>query len=100
MKKTPIKTDEQLIESALKGHKADLELLIRRHQDWIFNIALTFTGDHNEAADLSQEVLIKMITKLSSFQSKQRVPDLALSHCKKSFSQFATQTKGTEFPHV
>lgn len=61
-------TDSLLIEKALSGDKASLELLIGRHQDYIYNVALTFVGDPNEAADLTQEVLIKVITKLETFK--------------------------------
>nr|WP_299388433.1 RNA polymerase sigma factor [Allomuricauda sp.] len=63
-------TDEVLIKRALSGDKASLELLIVRHQDWVYNVALTFVGDADEAADLSQEVLIKVITKLDTFEGK------------------------------
>ena len=62
--------DEQLIEKALSGDKASLELLITRNQDWIYNVALTFVGDADEAADLTQEVLIKVITKLDTFEQR------------------------------
>lgn len=62
--------DELLINEAVKGHKQALEILIKKHQDWIFNIALTFTGDSDEAADIMQEVLIKVVTKLSTFKQK------------------------------
>lgn len=61
-------SDKDLIQAALAGEKSALEDLIKRHQDWVFNIALAFTGDHQDAADLSQEVLIKAITKLSNFK--------------------------------
>ncbi len=61
-------SDETLIEEALSGDKASLELLITRNQDWIYNVALTFVGDRDEAADLTQEVLIKVITKLETFK--------------------------------
>ncbi|WP_188112250.1 RNA polymerase sigma factor [Aquimarina sp. RZ0] len=47
-----------------------MENIIKKHQDWIYNIALTFVGDKDEAADLTQEVLIKIITKLDSFKQK------------------------------
>lgn len=63
-------TDEVLIEQALSGNKEALELLIKKHQDWIYNIALTFVGDRDESADLTQEVLIKVITKLNSFRNE------------------------------
>lgn len=61
-------SDKELIQASLAGKKSALEDLIKRHQDWVFNIALAFTGDRQDAADLSQEVLIKVITKLSKFK--------------------------------
>lgn len=63
--KTP---DTTLIEASLAGNKEALEKLIKKYQDWIYNIALTFVGDKEEAADLMQEVLIKIVTKLDSFK--------------------------------
>ncbi|KAA1242884.1 RNA polymerase sigma factor [Aquimarina sp. RZ0] len=70
-KLTDIKTsDTFLIEQSLAGNKVALENIIKKHQDWIYNIALTFVGDKDEAADLTQEVLIKIITKLDSFKQK------------------------------
>ena len=66
-----IKTsDTTLIEQSLKGNKKALENLIKKYQDWIYNIAITFIGDKDEAADLTQEVLIKIVTKLDSFNQK------------------------------
>lgn len=62
--------DEVLIKEALSGNKSALEFLIIKNQDWIFNVSLTFVGDTDEAADLTQEVLIKVITKLETFQNK------------------------------
>lgn len=62
--------DNQLIQAALQGNQKSLEQLIKKHQDWIFNMAFAFTCDRAEAQDLTQEVLIKMITKLSAFQQK------------------------------
>ncbi|MEM9649650.1 MAG: sigma factor, partial [Bacteroidota bacterium] len=61
-------SDSLLIKKALSGDKASLESLVIKHQDYIYNVALTFVGDPNEAADLTQEVLIKVITKLDSFK--------------------------------
>lgn len=61
------KTDENLIREAVSGNKVSLESLVRRHQDWIYNIALRMVFNPEEAKDVTQEVLIKIITKLSSF---------------------------------
>lgn len=65
-----IPTDEVLIKQALEGDKTALENLIKRYQDWIYNMALTFVGNRDEAADITQEVLIKVFTKLSTFKGK------------------------------
>lgn len=62
--------DEQLIESALGGNKKALEDLIYRHQAWIYNIALRMVFYPPEAEDITQEVLIKIITKLSTFRKE------------------------------
>ncbi|WP_226294237.1 RNA polymerase sigma factor [Aquimarina algicola] len=64
------RSDAVLIELSLAGEKNALESLIKKHQDWIYNIALTFVGDKDEAADITQEVLIKIVTKLGSFKQK------------------------------
>ena len=61
-------TDETLITKAVEGDKTALEELVKRHQDWIYNIALRMVFYTDEAKDVTQEVLIKVITNLSSFK--------------------------------
>ena len=62
--------DSELVTSAQQGNRAALESLILRHQGWIYNIALRMVGSPHDAEDVTQEILIKMLTKLSSFQGK------------------------------
>lgn len=62
--------DESLIHLITKGNTEALNTLILRHKDWIFNVALHMTGNLHEAEDVTQEILIKIITKLSSFRFK------------------------------
>ena len=64
------KSDEELIESAVAGSMAALESLISRHQHYIYNIALKMIGNVQDAQDITQEVLIKIITKLSQFKKE------------------------------
>ena len=59
-----------LIEKSLNGDKHALNELIKLHEPFIYNVAWKYTNDENEAKDLTQEVLIKIITKLSSFEGK------------------------------
>ena len=61
-------TDKDLVESAVKGDKKSLEQLVKRHQAWIYNIALKMVWDPVDAEDVTQETLIKIITKLSTFR--------------------------------
>jgi RNA polymerase sigma factor (sigma-70 family) len=62
--------DENLVREAVEGDKKSLEIIIKHHQHWIYNICLKMTGDHADAADLTQEILIKLITVLGTFQNK------------------------------
>lgn len=62
--------DQELIALSLNGDKIALDQLIKKHQDWVYNIALNFVGDPDDASDIMQEVLIKAITKLDTFKQK------------------------------
>ncbi|MEM6379433.1 MAG: RNA polymerase sigma factor [Bacteroidota bacterium] len=62
--------DLELIQAALNGSSTALESLVKRHQDYIYNIALKMVMNVADAQDLTQEVLVKMVTKLSQFKGK------------------------------
>jgi RNA polymerase sigma factor (sigma-70 family) len=61
-------SDEELVESSLKGDRKSMETLIKRYQDFIYNVSLKMTWNKDDSADITQEVLIKVITKLDSFK--------------------------------
>lgn len=65
-------SDADLVERANAGERAALDELIRRHQAWIYNIAVRMVWEPRDAEDVTQEVLIKVITKLSSFQGQSK----------------------------
>ncbi|MEM8909671.1 MAG: RNA polymerase sigma factor, partial [Bacteroidota bacterium] len=62
--------DLQLIEAILDGSKSSLETLVLRHQHYIYNIAMKMMLSPSDAEDLTQEILIKVITKLAQFKGK------------------------------
>lgn len=62
--------DLLLLQQAKKGSKQALEQPVKNHQRFIYNLALKFLKDPDEAADLTQEVLIIRVTKLSQFNGK------------------------------
>lgn len=63
-------TDAELVERANGGDRAALEKLILRHQAWIFNIAVRMVFHPHDAEEVTQEVLVKVITKLSTFKGE------------------------------
>jgi RNA polymerase sigma factor (sigma-70 family) len=62
--------DEELVSKARFGNKDALELLVRRHQPWVFNIAIRMLWHRQLAEDATQEILIKVVTKLSTFRGQ------------------------------
>ncbi len=66
-KKGQDQDDLNLIRASLEGNQGALERLILRHQAWIYNIAFKMVMDHDDASDITQEILIKIITSLSSY---------------------------------
>src|SRR5260370_13936499 len=62
--------DAQLVEQAKNGDRAALEKLILRHQAWVYNIAVRMVFRPHDAEEVTQEVLVKVITKLSTFKGE------------------------------
>ncbi|MBV1909822.1 MAG: sigma-70 family RNA polymerase sigma factor [Kangiellaceae bacterium] len=60
-------SDENLIKTAKSGDKIALASLLMRHQTFIYNVALKMLNDIECARDVTQEVLIKVLTNLSKF---------------------------------
>lgn len=60
--------DLDLVRLVQSGDKEALEVLITRHQRWIYNIALRMVCLPQDAEDATQEILIKVLTKLSAFR--------------------------------
>jgi RNA polymerase sigma factor (sigma-70 family) len=64
--------DADLVEQAKNGDRAALEKLVLRHQAWIYNIAVRMVFQTHDAEEVTQEVLIKAITKLSTFKGESK----------------------------
>lgn len=64
--------DEALVELARQGDLQALDTLLRRHQAWIFNLALRMVWRRDLAEDATQEILIKATTHLVSFEGRSR----------------------------
>ena len=59
---------QALVDKATTGDKKALETLIAGVQDIVFNLSLRMLGTFADAEDATQDILLKMITHLSSFR--------------------------------
>jgi RNA polymerase sigma factor (sigma-70 family) len=62
--------DLRLVERARAGSRDALGELVARHQRWIYNIVLRMVYFPPDAEDVTQEILIKVCTKLSTFEGR------------------------------
>ncbi|ADK79234.1 RNA polymerase sigma factor [Sediminispirochaeta smaragdinae] len=60
----------ECITAAKAGRYSALEALIKHNQDYLYNLVVRFLGNPLDAEDAVQEILIKMITRLSSFRGE------------------------------
>lgn len=59
---------QALVDKATAGDKKALETLVAGVQDLVFNLSLRMLGTFPDAEDATQDILLKMITHLSSFR--------------------------------
>src|SRR5580700_7215227 len=62
--------DRTLVERARAGDRDALEGLVQRHQGWIYNLAVRMLYHPQDAEDATQEILLKALTRLSSFEGR------------------------------
>jgi len=63
-------TDNQLIDLTLEGTVSAFEELVKRHQHQIYALALKMVRNHDDAADIAQDVFLKAYEVLGTFQKK------------------------------
>jgi RNA polymerase sigma factor (sigma-70 family) len=62
--------DQALVARARSGDREALEALVGRHQPWIYNIAVRMLYHPQDAEDATQEILVKALTGLASFEGR------------------------------
>ena len=65
-------TDELLVARGREGNRGALEQLALRHQPWIYNLVVRMVWSPDEAQDLTQDILVKMIAGLRGFRGESR----------------------------
>lgn len=59
-----------LIEQAVAGNKQSLETVLSSVQELVFNLSLRMLGTFPDAEDASQDILLKVMTHLSSYKGE------------------------------
>jgi RNA polymerase sigma factor, sigma-70 family len=92
----------RLVDNAVEGDQKALEGLILSVQDMVYNLSLRMLGTPCDAEDATQEIIIKIITQLSTFRKESafstwvyRIATNYLINCKKSM--FAQHQLSFEF---
>jgi RNA polymerase sigma-70 factor (ECF subfamily) len=69
---SPAPTDaiDALIQRCLAGDQQAWEEIVRQHRRKVFNIAYKFTGKHDEAEDLTQDIFLKIFRSLATFDRR------------------------------
>lgn len=62
--------DGALALRAAAGDRAALAELLERHQSWVYAIALRMVREPADAADLAQEALLRVVTRISLFAGR------------------------------
>lgn len=65
-------TENELVDRAREGDLSALDALLRRHQAWIFNLALRMVWRRSVAEDATQEILLKVVTHLGTFEGRSK----------------------------
>jgi RNA polymerase sigma-70 factor, ECF subfamily len=60
-------SDAELIERCLRKDNSAWEQIVARYRRKVFHIAYKFTGKHDEAEDLTQEIFLKVFKSLDKF---------------------------------
>jgi RNA polymerase sigma-70 factor (ECF subfamily) len=80
------RTDQELVKASLEGNRSAFALLVSRHQDSVFGLAVGMTRNREDAADMAQEAFIKAYNKLDQYNPEYAFRSWILRIC-------ANQTK-------
>jgi len=74
-----------MVAQCLAGDGAAWETLVQKHKRRVFNIAYKFTGRHDRAEDLSQEIFLRIFKNLAKFDPAadfgKWLASVARNHC-------------------
>lgn len=79
------RSDEELIDSVLKGNIRDFDVLIERWQKPLFNFVMRFMNSEEEARDACQDTFVNAYRNLAKFKKQSRFSSwlfkIAINRC-------------------
>jgi RNA polymerase sigma-70 factor, ECF subfamily len=67
---SPPEPSAELVQACGRGDRAAFGRLFEASKDQVYSLALRLTGNASEAADVTQEVFLKLLTRLPQFRSE------------------------------
>jgi len=87
--------DQELVSLCKKGDVDAFEVLVRRHQKRMFNIAYRMLGDYEEAANIVQDAFLSAYRGIKGFKGKAQFStwlySILINHSKNRLKQLQTQ---------
>ncbi|MDP9122969.1 MAG: sigma-70 family RNA polymerase sigma factor, partial [Acidobacteriota bacterium] len=84
--------DLELAERHRYGDTRAFDEVYARHAEMVYNLALRLSGQVDEAADLTQEVFLRVFRHLGSFCGRSALKTwifrIALNHCRERLCRF------------
>lgn len=74
-------TDAALAQACLDGRKEAFADLVRRHQGAVYQLALRWSRDRDDAQDLAQEAFVRAYRKLATYKPELSFRNWILSVC-------------------
>ena len=63
-------SDAELVAACLKGESAAFDELVARHRRQVYQVCYRFTGNHEDASDLAQDVFLRAYRALGTFKGQ------------------------------
>jgi RNA polymerase sigma-70 factor, ECF subfamily len=70
------RSDDQLVAAANDGDASAMAALYNRYRQWVFSLALRFTGDAEQAADVTQEAFAYLLSKFPGLRLRAKLTTL------------------------
>jgi RNA polymerase sigma-70 factor (ECF subfamily) len=65
-------TDKEIISRVLQGEQGLFAQLVERYQQYVFTLVLRFTGNRQDAEEISQDVFVKSYRSLADFRGESK----------------------------